>query len=96
MTLLYPNLCYNEVCYKGLHCTCQALDKRTFDWALTRENLLWGFANNKGADQPVHPRRSISAFVFRILESIISNLATSEISTFWLVYVAEQPGLNLA
>ena len=39
--------------------------------------LLW-FANNKGADQPAHPRRLISAFVIRVLESIISKLATSE------------------
>ena len=22
MTVLYPDLCYNEVCYKGLHCLC--------------------------------------------------------------------------
>ena len=54
------------------------------------------FANNKGADQPAHPRSLISAFVFRFLESIISKLATCEFSTFWLVFVAEQAGLNLA
>ena len=40
------------------------------------------FANNTGADQPVHPRSLISAFVNRFLESIISRLATSEISNF--------------
>ena len=22
MTVLYPIVCYNEVCYKGLHCLC--------------------------------------------------------------------------
>ena len=43
--------------------------------------LRW-FANNKGANQPVHPRSLISAFVIRLLESIIYRLATSEISTF--------------
>ena len=43
--------------------------------------LLW-FANNKGADQPAHPCSLISAFVIRLLESIISILATSEISIF--------------
>ena len=37
-------------------------------------------ANNKGADQPAHPRRLISTFVIRLLKSIISRLATSEIS----------------
>ena len=40
--------------------------------------LRW-FANNKDADQPAHPRRLISAFVIRVLERIISKLATSEI-----------------
>ena len=34
-------------------------------------------ANNKGADQPAHPRRLISAFVIRFSEGIISRLATS-------------------
>ena len=36
--------------------------------------LRW-FANNKDADQPVYPRTPISAFVFRVLESIISKRA---------------------
>ena len=53
------------------------------------------FANNKSADQPAHSRSLISAFVFCSLESIISKLATSEISIFYLVPVAEQAGLNL-
>ena len=39
-------------------------------------------ANNTGADQPAHPRSLISTFVIRFLESIISRLATSEISNF--------------
>ena len=30
-----------------------------------------GFVNNKGADQPAHSRRMISAFVFRFLERTI-------------------------
>ena len=38
-----------------------------------------GVANNKGADQPVHTRSLISAYVFRLVESIISRLATNEI-----------------
>ena len=49
-----------------------------------------GFANNKDADQPVHPHRLISAFVIRLLESIISKLPTSEISIVQLVSVAEK------
>ena len=51
--------------------------------------------NNKGADQPAHPRSLISAFVFRFLESIISRLATGKILILKLVSVAEQAGLNL-
>ena len=39
-------------------------------------------ANNKGADQPAHKRRLISAFVVRFLESIITKLFASEISNF--------------
>ena len=35
-----------------------------------------------GADQPTHPRRLISAFVVRPLESIIDKLATRKISAF--------------
>ena len=46
------------------------------------KTCLPGFANNPGADQPAHPRSLISAFVFRLLESIISRLATSETSCF--------------
>ena len=52
-------------------------------------------ANNTGADQPAHPRSLISAFVIRLLESIISRLATDEISNFKLVSVAEETGLKL-
>ena len=33
---------------------------------------LMPYANNKGADQPAHPRSLINAFVVRCLDSIIS------------------------
>ena len=52
------------------------------NWALARENLSSVFVNNKGKDLPAHPRSLISAFVIRVLERIISKLATSEISMF--------------
>ena len=47
--------------------------------------------NNKGADQPAHPRILIIAFVVRCLDSVIliQNFKT------YLVSVAEQAGLNL-
>ena len=46
------------------------------------QTCLRGFANNKGADQPAHPRILISAFVIRLLESFISRLASREIFIF--------------
>ena len=46
------------------------------------ENLSSGFANNKGIDQPEHPRRLIHASVISLLESIMSKLAPSEILIF--------------
>ena len=39
------------------------------------------YANNKGADQSVHSRSLISAFVIRYLDSIIAILAKSK--TTW-------------
>ena len=60
------------------------------------KTCLRGFANNKGADQPARPRSLISAFVIRLLKSIIPRLATSEISLFHLVSVAEETGLSPA
>ena len=41
---------------------------------------LMSYANNKGADQPVHPRSLISAFVARCLDSIMSLDSIAEIS----------------
>ena len=43
-------------------------------------NLFYPYANNKGADQPVHPHSLISAFVFRFLDSIIPLISISNIS----------------
>ena len=44
------------------------------------KTCLRGFANNKCADQPAHPRRLISAFVIPFMESTICKLATGDIS----------------
>ena len=59
------------------------------------KTCLWGFANNKGADQPAYPRSLISAFVIRLLESFVSRHALSVSSVLYLVSVAEETGLNL-
>ena len=52
------------------------------------------YANNKGSDQPAHPRSLISAFVVRYLDSKIPLLATAKISKPYQVSVAEQVGLS--
>ena len=44
------------------------------------ESPFMPYANNKGADQPVHPRSLISAFVVRCLDSITTELAKAKIS----------------
>ena len=64
-------------------------------WASKRENLSSGFENNEGADQPVHSRSLISAFVIHLLESIKSKLAISEFSILYRVSVSEETGLSL-
>ena len=54
------------------------------------------YANDKGVDQPAHPRSLISTFVVRCLDSKIPVLANSKISRFQLASVAAQAGLSLA
>ena len=63
--------------------------------ATSWENLFLPYANNKGADQPAHPRSLISTFVIRYLGSIIPLGSTSKISSLWLVFVAEEASLSL-
>ena len=49
-------------------------------WATSWENLFMPYANNKGADQPVHPCSLISTFVVPCLDSIISLVSIFAIS----------------
>ena len=53
------------------------------------------YANNKGADQPAHPRSLISAFVVRCLDSVMSLVSVTKISSLILASVAEQATLRL-
>ena len=46
-----------------------------------KKTCLRGLANNTGTHQPAHTRSLISAFVVRFIESIISKLASGEISS---------------
>ena len=50
-------------------------------WATSWENLFMSYANNKDADQPAHPHNLTSVFNVRCLDSIISLLHLSEISS---------------
>ena len=43
---------------------------------------LMTYANNKGANQPAHPRSLISTFVVRCLDSMICILALSKVLRF--------------
>ena len=61
-------------------------------WATSWENQFMQHANNKGADQPAHPRSLISTFVVRCLDSIIPLVSISEISSLCLASVAAQAG----
>ena len=56
---------------------------------------LMSYANNKGADQPAHPRSLISAFVVRCLDSAMSLVSVTKISSLMLASVAEQARLSL-
>ena len=53
------------------------------------------YANNKVADQPAHPRSLISAFVVRCLDSVMSLVSVTKISSLMLASVAEQASLSL-
>ena len=57
---------------------------------------LMPYANNKGADQPAHPRSLISTFVVCCLDRMICTLAISKVSRFQLASVAEQAGFNVS
>ena len=74
-----------------------ALDSIELDWfsdinslptiygPRSEKTCLSGFANNKGADQPAHPRSLISTFVIRLLESIISIADYQNVSCLFLI-----------
>ena len=81
----------------GLHCpdlSVQTLRILAVNGPDHAKTCLMHYANNKGADQPAHPRSLISTFVVRCLDSMICILAISRVSRFYLASVAEQAGLN--
>ena len=54
-----------------------------------------GLVARKPVFEGLHPHSLIRAFVIHLVEIIISRLATSKISIYSIVSVAEQAGLNL-
>ena len=60
------------------------------------KTCLMSYANNKGTDQPVHPSSLIYAFVVHCLDSVMSLVSVTKISSLMLASVAEQASLSLA
>ena len=66
------------------------------NWTATEKTCLV-ICNNKGPDQPAHPRSLISNFVVCFFRRIIPRLASCKIiSIFYLACLAEGSGLILA
>ena len=85
----FLQIMFDYACMKRPSCTNIKSD---YDirciWASMRENMFSGLANKKRL-------RLISAFGIRLLESIISKLATSKIPVYWLITVAENASLGM-
>ena len=65
-------------------------------WAMSWENLLMPYANNKGADQPAHSRSLNSTFIVHCLDFITSLVYIPKISSFCLASVDVQAGFCLS
>ena len=53
-TMLYPNPCYNEVCYKG---TALYYKNASLIWASSPQNLSSGFPTKLDSNQPAQLQR---------------------------------------
>ena len=60
-----------------------------------RKRVLCHMRTTKGADQPAHLRSLISMFVVRCLDSVMSLVSVTKISSLMLASVAEQASLSL-
>ena len=77
-----PSLILKFVYMQAVKASARLQFSAVYIWPLTQENLSLGFANNKSAGQPAHPRSLISTFIIHLLLLIISRLGMSEISIF--------------
>ena len=57
--------------------------------------MSYVICEQQSADQPAHPRSLIGAFVVRCLDSVMSLVSVSKISSLMLASVAEQASLSL-
>ena len=60
---------------------CLKLRHTVFKMSRAMKMCLMSYANNKGADQPAHPRSLITAFVVRCLDNIISLIYSRNFKT---------------
>ena len=74
MTMLYPICVIMRCVIKGQYCT------KVLYGPQREKTCHCCFVNNKGANQSAHLHNLISAIVIRLLESIISKLASCKIS----------------
>ena len=65
-----------------------------FELGLEKIRLI-SYANNNGADQPAHLHGLISTFVGRCLDSAMSLVSVTKISSLMLASVTEQASLSL-
>ena len=91
-------------CVIHLHCSCTTPSSTICNGFGQERNkcepdhektVLMSYANNKGADQPAHPRSLISTFVVCCLDGVMSLVSVTKISSLMLASVAEQASLSL-
>ena len=58
------------------------------------KTCLMSYTNNNGADKPAHPQSLISVFVVCCLDSVMSLISVTKISSLMLASVAEQASLT--
>ena len=77
--MLFSQASFFQILFVLSYVNCDSYPRRTFELG-HEKTCLMSYANNKGADQPAHPRSLISAFVVRCLDSIIYLDYIAEIS----------------
>ena len=75
------------------------MDGRKLKWYIYEpgheKTCLTSYVNNKGTDQPAHSCSLISAFVVHCLDSVMSLVSVTKISSIMLASVAEQANMSL-